>query len=79
MTAPRRDPATIKSNTFTMEWPPESGKQMEFPEVDRTGWFGVSESRVKLSEQMMRLVEELGGEGGRRSSSRAARSSEKLC
>ncbi len=34
----------IKSNTFSMEWPPKSGQQMEFPEVDRAGWFGVEEA-----------------------------------
>jgi len=53
------DPAIIKSNTFTMEWPPKSGKQAEFPEIDRGEWFTVEEARVKLSEQMMVLVEEL--------------------
>jgi predicted NUDIX family NTP pyrophosphohydrolase len=33
------DVAAIKSNTFTMEWPPRSGSMKEFPEVDRAGWF----------------------------------------
>jgi len=33
------DPSAIKSNTFSMEWPPRSGKYQEFPEVDRAGWF----------------------------------------
>ena len=33
------DPATVRSNTFTMEWPPRSGRTAEFPEVDRAGWF----------------------------------------
>src|SRR5262252_3749819 len=33
------DVAAIKSNTFSMEWPPHSGKQQDFPEVDRAGWF----------------------------------------
>ena len=33
------DPETIKSNTFLLEWPPHSGQQQEFPEVDRAAWF----------------------------------------
>src|SRR6476646_3631687 len=28
------DPSAIVSNTFTTEWPPKSGRQMEFPEID---------------------------------------------
>jgi predicted NUDIX family NTP pyrophosphohydrolase len=35
------DASVIKSNTFTMEWPPKSGKQAEFPEIDRAAWFTV--------------------------------------
>src|SRR5689334_13919801 len=33
------DASTIVSNSFSMEWPPRSGKQQEFPEVDRGEWF----------------------------------------
>jgi predicted NUDIX family NTP pyrophosphohydrolase len=33
------DPAAIVSNTFTMQWPPRSGRTQTFPEVDRGGWF----------------------------------------
>jgi predicted NUDIX family NTP pyrophosphohydrolase len=46
------DPATIRSNTFTMEWPPHSGQQVEFPEIDRGDWFGIEQAREKLSIQM---------------------------
>ncbi len=31
-----------------MEWPPRSGKTLEFPEVDRAGWFGLEAARRKL-------------------------------
>ena len=31
------DPATVRSNTFSLEWPPRSGRQQEFPEIDRVG------------------------------------------
>jgi len=53
------DPATLKSNSFTMEWPPHSGKQVEFPEVDRAEWFTVEQARVKTSPGQMGLVLEL--------------------
>src|SRR5215472_17690164 len=33
------DPPRLKSNLFSMEWPPRSGRQQEFPEVDRAEWF----------------------------------------
>jgi len=39
---------SIKSNTFSLEWPPRSGKRKEFPEVDRAGWFPMAEAREKL-------------------------------
>jgi predicted NUDIX family NTP pyrophosphohydrolase len=42
------DPATLHSNTFVMEWPPRSGAQGEFPEVDRAEWFGPEEARRKI-------------------------------
>jgi len=53
------DPAAIRSNTFTMEWPPRSGQRAEFPEVDRGEWFTAEQAREKLSAQMMGVVEEL--------------------
>lgn len=42
------DAAAVRSNLFTMEWPPRSGVLREFPEVDRAGWFSIAEARVKL-------------------------------
>lgn len=35
------DPSAIRSNTFSIEWPPRSDRQQEFPEVDRAAWFRV--------------------------------------
>ena len=42
------DPATLRSNSFSMEWPPRSGNEREFPEVDRAQWFGLEEARAKI-------------------------------
>ena len=42
------DPTSIFSNTFNMEWPPKSGRQQEFPEVDRAAWYFLPEARMKL-------------------------------
>ncbi|MGW5334437.1 NUDIX domain-containing protein [Streptomyces bauhiniae] len=39
------DPATIAPGTFTMEWPPHSGRVQEFPELDRVAWFTREEAR----------------------------------
>jgi predicted NUDIX family NTP pyrophosphohydrolase len=58
------DADAIESNTFTMEWPPRSGRTAEFPEVDRAAWFE-AEAREKLNaaqaEFLDRLMERLGG------------------
>ena len=43
------DADAIRSNTFALEWPPRSGRQQEFPEVDRAGWFGLEAAREKLN------------------------------
>jgi predicted NUDIX family NTP pyrophosphohydrolase len=42
------DPATLKSNTFRLEWPPRSGKIQEFPEVDAGAWFSLAVARGKI-------------------------------
>lgn len=39
----------VESNTFEMEWPPGSGRQATFPEVDRAGWFTVDEAARKMN------------------------------
>jgi predicted NUDIX family NTP pyrophosphohydrolase len=58
------DPAAIDSNTFAMEWPPRSGRELEFPEVDRAEWFDLEAARRKLlpaqGEFLDRLLEHLG-------------------
>ncbi len=53
------DPEASRSNTFSMEWPPGSGRQMEFPEVDRAGWFSLEEAKEKISSGQVGFLEEL--------------------
>jgi len=42
------DPAPFVPGNFTMEWPPRSGRLMEFPEIDRVEWTGVEAARTRL-------------------------------
>lgn len=42
------DLAKFKSNSFSMEWPPKSGRTQQFPEVDRLAWFGPDEAQRKI-------------------------------
>ncbi|MGY1792855.1 NUDIX domain-containing protein [Geodermatophilus sp. SYSU D00525] len=47
------------SNTFTVEWPPRSGRVQEFPEIDRAAWFGVDEARAKLVKGQVPYLDRL--------------------
>lgn len=42
------DPAKLASNSFTVEWPPRSGRMQSFPEVDRVAWFGPADAEAKI-------------------------------
>jgi len=48
---------TITSNLFEMEWPPKSGRMQSFPEIDRAGWFGVDEARIKINAAQAALID----------------------
>jgi len=58
------DPGRITSNTFTIEWPPRSGRHQVFPEVDRAGWFALDAARGRIlaaqAPLLDRLTERLG-------------------
>jgi predicted NUDIX family NTP pyrophosphohydrolase len=53
------DASLARSNTFTMEWPPRSGRVQEFPEVDRAGWFDPVTARRKLIAAQAAFVDRL--------------------
>jgi predicted NUDIX family NTP pyrophosphohydrolase len=49
----------IKSNTFFMEWPPRSGKQQEFPEIDKGAFFSTAVAKQKINSAQAEFVERL--------------------
>lgn len=53
------DVAALRSNTFTMEWPPRSGRQQEFPEVDRAEWLTLDAARSKLLAAQVPFLDRL--------------------
>jgi len=53
------DPASLSSNLFSMEWPPRSGEQREFPEADRAAWFGIDTARTKIHAGQAPLLDYL--------------------
>jgi predicted NUDIX family NTP pyrophosphohydrolase len=53
------DPATVRSNTFSIEWPPRSGRSQEFPEIDRAEWFDLATARRKLVKGQVPLLDVL--------------------
>jgi predicted NUDIX family NTP pyrophosphohydrolase len=62
------DVATVRSNTFELEWPPRSGQIQSFPEIDRAAWFTLAVARTKLLEAQVAFLDRLvfalaGGDG----------------
>ena len=53
------DPSALSSNTFSMEWPPRSGRRREFPEVDRAAWFDLAEAARRINRGQAALLDEL--------------------
>jgi predicted NUDIX family NTP pyrophosphohydrolase len=53
------DPQKISSNTFTLEWPPKSGKFRDYPEVDKGKWFDYDTAKQKLNPAQVLFIEEL--------------------
>ena len=53
------DPAIIKSNHFEIEWPPRSGKQKSFPEIDRAAWFDLDIAKIKINAAQADFITEL--------------------
>ena len=53
------DPKHIKSNTFKLEWPPQSGNMQTYPEVGKAAWFSLEEALVKITKGQVPLIQTL--------------------
>jgi predicted NUDIX family NTP pyrophosphohydrolase len=53
------DPETLRSNTFTAEWPPRSGRTAQFPEIDRIQWCDAATARRLLVAAQAQFVDRL--------------------
>ena len=42
-----------------MEWPPKSGQQKQFPEIDRAEFFDLETARRKVKAAQVGLIDEL--------------------
>ncbi len=53
------DLSGFSSNHFEMEWPPKSGKQQSFPEIDRIAYFDLATARRKILPGQKPFIDEL--------------------
>lgn len=53
------DPAALRSLEFGMEWPPKSGQQKFFPEIDRAEWMSLADARRRMLPSQLPLIEAL--------------------
>jgi predicted NUDIX family NTP pyrophosphohydrolase len=53
------DVASLRSNTFEMEWPPRSGRKQSFPEVDQAQWMTIAQARMKILPSQIELLQRL--------------------
>jgi predicted NUDIX family NTP pyrophosphohydrolase len=60
------EPAATASNTFTIEWPPRSGRMATFPEIDRAEFFGLEQAKEKINAAQLSFLEELRERVGKR-------------
>ena len=53
------DPGDLISNRCQVEWPPRSGRMIEIPEVDRGGWFSISEASERILKSQAPFLDRL--------------------
>jgi predicted NUDIX family NTP pyrophosphohydrolase len=53
------DAASVVSNTFSMQWPPRSGKFQDFPEVDRAEWFPLDVAAERINPAQAAFLDRL--------------------
>jgi len=57
------DPSSLASNHFSMEWPPRSGRIVQFPEIDRAQWFDLATARRKILKSQSEFLDRLASSG----------------
>ncbi len=55
------DVRAVRSNTFVMEWPPGSGKESHFPEIDKAAWLSMDLARKKILRGQLPLLDQIEG------------------
>ena len=50
------DPASLRSNAFSIEWPPHSARTAEFPEVDKAAWYSIEEAMEKATRGQRPII-----------------------
>ena len=60
------DAVSVRSNKFSLEWPPRSGVIQQFPEIDRAEWFPIEVARTKILKGQAGFLEELASSMGNR-------------
>jgi predicted NUDIX family NTP pyrophosphohydrolase len=53
------DATGVRSNTFSIEWPPRSGRMQDFPEIDRADWFETTDALLRINEAQSSFIKEL--------------------
>jgi predicted NUDIX family NTP pyrophosphohydrolase len=53
------DPANAHSNTFPFQWPPNSGRWITVPEIDRVEWFNPDEARKRIKDRQIPFIDRL--------------------
>ncbi len=53
------DTTSFKPGTFSMEWPPKSGRRQDFPEVDRVEWFALDDAKRKINPAQIALLDQI--------------------
>lgn len=49
----------LRSNVFELEWPPRSGRRVEFPEVDRAVFFSPKDATQKINPAQRAFLERM--------------------
>jgi len=53
------DITNVVSNKFPLEWPKNSGKIQEYPEVDKAGWFDIEVAKKKIRKGQIGFLDRL--------------------